>query len=224
LKKQVNEKYKNYGGININELIDLEEHFHIAVNIVHLNEDDTMNIIRLSEYEGKNGNKSIWLNMYLTHFSFIRNIGALRHKCVCEKCNKMFTDRYGLSRHMQSKTQCNVKFIDEFENVSKVFKPKLNIMKRLYNKYPEYFSGIDIYFNHFLAYDVEAINHIIYIINGENTKYYRQHIPISVSVGSNIDKKIKFLCARNKDEIDGMMKEFIEYVNGISDYYYNAML
>ena len=75
--------------------------------------------------------------MYLTHFSFIRNIGALRHKCVCEKCNKMFTDRYGLSRHMQSKTPCNVKFIDEFENVSKVFKPKLNIMKRLYNKYPE---------------------------------------------------------------------------------------
>ena len=38
------------------------------------------------------------------------------------------------------------------------------------------------------------------------------------------NKKIKFICANNKDEINKMMKEFIEYANALSDKYYNEML
>ncbi len=136
----------------------------------------------------------------------------------------VFKDLKCLTRHLKSKTPCNLKIIDEFEKDSKMFTSKQNIMQRLYAKYPEYFIGIDVYFPHFIAFDFEALNMRINIKKGENTKYYKEHIPLSVSIGSNIDNKIKFFYASNENEIDGMMRNLVDYANNLSDEYYNKTI
>ena len=63
----------------------VEEYFDVAINTIELNEDGTSHVIKFSEYEVMDESKKIWLNMYLTHFSLITDINALRHKVVCER-------------------------------------------------------------------------------------------------------------------------------------------
>jgi len=60
----VTKKFNNYCGIMMSKLADVEKHFHIAINILQLNEDWAKIVKRFSEFEVKNKSMSIWLNMY----------------------------------------------------------------------------------------------------------------------------------------------------------------
>ena len=66
-----------------------------------------------NQYDGNKKYKTIWLNQYLSHFSFVINIDAIKHKYVCDRC-KMFKTRDELTKHLDSdkrKTPCNVNLI-----------------------------------------------------------------------------------------------------------------
>jgi len=189
--EQVEEKLKNYKGITFKEMDAIEEHFKCAISVVELKEDGRTILKRWSEKEDAPRYRSAWFNQYHNHFSFIRNIGALRNSFCCDRCLKQFKTQRELTRHVNGdsknkrKNSCDVRFVDKFLKRTKVYKPKENILKRMYKKYPEYFKDIDLYTKFFNAFDFEAVLVDIDVKSGDNTSFNKQHVPLS-SIRSNL--------------------------------------
>ena len=93
----------------------------------------------------------------------------------------------------------------------------------MYKKYPEYFKDIDLNTQFFNAFDFEAVLVDIDIKSGDNTSFNKQHVPLSVSIRSNLKNETKHFCAHNESEIKTMMRDMVDYANSISDEHYNMM-
>src|SRR5437879_836022 len=74
IRNKVDKKYNDYNGIRMIEINNVEKHFKKPINILEINDKSTCSIVRLSKYEWGTSIPSVWLNLYLNHFSFISNV------------------------------------------------------------------------------------------------------------------------------------------------------
>jgi hypothetical protein len=202
LKMFSDEDIKQFGGVSIADMDKLEEINKINIMIYELNDNDTVSVIRntINRYED-----TLYLNLYLNHFSYIKNIKLYSSKYQCENCSKIYKSLNSLNNH---KRNCNEHVKMELPKNS-YYQLKSTIFEELekdkYNKVivPEQLR----YYKSVIVYDFESLMAKPEIENTEKVIFNKWHVPISVSINSNVPGYDKPKCIINENM---NTQEFIE--------------
>ena len=136
---------------------------------------------------------SINLLRYNNHFMYIKNMDQMRHCYKCIKCNKVFKCDKLCNRH---ETKCNI--LVQHEIKGGIDEPNQGIFKNME------ISKEDKYYFFEICYDFEAMLKPMNENNNDTKlKITMEHVPVSVSVLSNIpgydQKPILFVVMTQKN-------------------------
>lgn len=197
-----NKDYKKYAGVNLSELPLIEEHYKININIFQFIATETSEIFIRSK---NNYDQEINLNLYKNHFSLIKKIEKFIKNYNCVNCGSVFNDIKILSKHSK---KCN-KGETKFKFIGGIYKPNQNIFERI-DKLGVYVDDELRYNPYFICYDFEAMLNKI-DENQKNTKWTAQHVPISVSVCSNIPNFTNAVCIVNENNnLNEFINKFVQ--------------
>ena len=119
------------------------------------------------------------LNIYDKHLSYIKNIKTYSHKHMCEKCSKLFKTSIQLKRHKNScEKKNNLVFPGGFFNLPKTIFEELEINDI-------FVKENDRFYDWYIVYDLEAVL-LKTSIKTTKTEWNMKHVPISVSICSNV--------------------------------------
>ena len=156
----------------------LEQCFNVKIIIVSLNSSTSVNLLYESLFESEN---IIYLNNYENHLSYITDYSKVANKFQCEKCNKMFKRHWHLKRHY---TNC-------YERTKYIFpggfhKNQETIFDKL-ESLTIYVPESDRYYPAFIVWDMEAVLMKTNTSSTDQLHFLSKHIPVSVSVSSNVE-------------------------------------
>ena len=208
-KKEVEEKIKTYAGFDyINELDAFEKSSEFALNIINFNEDESIKYVRKSM---QNDNKPPkYMNLFEDHFSYVTDLTKLAKSYACDKCNQHFQNNRDLSRHTEI---CNINQVDVFNKYSKIWQCKRNLIIEL----SDYFEvDVDFKYDYLVTYDCESIQLKIKENLTKKLSYVTQHVPISLSIATNIPgyEQEKFILSKDPKELT---KQMFLYLDELSD-------
>ena len=112
----------------------------------------------------------------------------------------------------QHSVTCNIEQNDSFDRTSSIWQCKRNIIVEL----ADYFEiEQDFKYDYLITYDLELIQLKVNEIIGEKLKFVTQHVPLSVSITTNVpgyDKEEKFILSNNPKDITKDMFQYFDEV------------
>lgn len=201
--RATNDKIKSYVGFDIiNEIENFESQSEFAINIIVLNQDSSIKYNRRSAFNETRTPK--YLNLHENHLSYVTDLFKLVKAYVCGKCGY----RFEMPKHLeQHESKCNVQQNDSFNNKPEIWQCKRNTIVEI----ADYFD-VDIDFKHdyLVTYDLESILLKTSEIAGDKLKYVSTHVPVSVSIATNVPgfEATKFILSKEPRELT---KEMFEY-------------
>lgn len=144
LQTQVESKTKkNYDGVNLSDIPEIERVFEISINIYSLQEDGKAFTIYVSKLKYQ----VLYLNLYKNHFSFIKNIRMFSKMFQCDNCQLVFTRNNSFNRHIKlcSSSKKEVFPGNKYQQNETVFEKlgKEGYFIQLEDRYYEYISCFD---------------------------------------------------------------------------------
>ena len=142
--------------------------------------------------------KSVKLLRYHNHICYVNNINALFEAFRCTTCDTFFTKTGNLEQHL-------VTFSDRGKHI---------YAKNIYEMRGSPFEKLDAFnipyindqklFENMAIFDFESIcvNEEDAYKQTETTTWIGKHVPISVSMSSNLIRKPSFLCNANPDHLN----------------------
>ena len=191
-----------FTGITLDHLADFEQCFSINVNVCKLQEDGSAFSVYKSMCHHKD---TMFLNPFDHHLSYISNIRAYASKYQCRTCELHFTRINNMQRHQRiCQGLAEHRFPGGFYTAPKT----------IFDKLEE--NGIHIpkqkrLFPWFIVYDFEAM---LIPIQGEGSvklAWTAKHVPISVSISSNVDGYNFPHCIVDAD-MDHLVKAMVNYM------------
>ena len=190
-----------FEGVSLSEMTEFEKLFKINVNVLELKEDETVICLYRSQCRHE---ETMYLNVYKNHLSYITDIKCYSKSYKCRCCGKVLNRFFNWKRH---EAKCN--------NSVNYFFPG-----RFYSNQPELFEkldeiGINVDSNHrfypyFIVYDFEAyLKKYEEQTTSSNTQYTHEHVPISVSICSNMEGYTEPECFVNDEE--ELLTEMFDY-------------
>lgn len=201
-----NEKYnkKEYAGIIIEEEVpQFEAIFDIGVNIFEFNDDkETVCIIRRSI---KDNTMNVLL--YRNHFCYIKDIELLNCIYKCIVCDCIFKNHRAVYHHEKTcKLETRYVFPTEktYYTVPKSFVEKNSLQFKSY------------YYQYFATYDFESL-----LVKTDNNttldlKFTQSHVPVSVSICSNVEGYTKPKCFIS-NSIKTLVQKMVKYLTFIAN-------
>ena len=174
--------YEEFEGLDINLLYHFELCFKVNINVFEMQADGFC----VAKYRSRTCYK-LWgkkntmnLNVFEKHLSYITNLKVYSQKYECRNCKRLFKESYNYLRH---KRNCLHASILRFPG--KFYSEKSNIFQKLEN------LGIKIdksltFFDLFAVFDFEACLQKVHFMRGEKVLNTHRHLPISVSICSNV--------------------------------------
>ena len=196
----------NFKGVYPKEFYLLEKCFDISIKIYTKNRSGTISKVYDSDYQGSG---VMFLNLYNQHFGFITNFIRYASKFECLKCSKIFPKEWRLKRHSK---ECFDKKKLSFPGG--YFTPKNDIFRELEIMGIET-GDIDKLYSHFVVWDMEALLVQSDHASTKNLKWLSTHIPVSVSVASNVEGYQDPVCFVNQD-VPSLINEMVTYLLEIS--------
>jgi len=209
-----------------NDEIDLiEKHFNININVYTHDEPELLQIDRRSIC---NYDDTLNLMRYNNHFMYIKDLKQIRHCYRCRKCDKIFKNMEACNRHEKTcselvkhtfpggKYNKSQSIFDRIEDLYNdlIKKEKTYI---LYHKFNPVVTNEDKYYPYECAFDFEAmLKNIETQDNEKKLKITSEHVPVSVSIFSNVpeyDIKPIFICDSNPKKL---IKYFVQNILKIS--------
>jgi hypothetical protein len=208
-KKQIEAEISRYIGFDyINELDKYEASSKYAINIICYNEDKSIKYIRKSKMNDTRDPK--YLNLFETHLSVVTDLFKLAKYYVCDKCGYRFDNNRNLDKHSAT---CKIEHTDSFNSKSDIWQCKRNTIVEL----TEYFDVVvDFKYDYLVAFDLESILLKIYENAGKKLKYVTRHVPISVSIATNVpgyDKEEKFMSSTVPRDLTRQMFLYFDEVS-----------
>jgi len=114
---------KNYSGVDIQELDEIEDHFSVNINVYRFNGKKAV----MERHSKKNHDNTVSLNIYkdldqnLHHFSYIINLDQLTKVFQCPECHSFFSEFKKIKRHLVICAKPKI-FFEEGK-----YQPKLNV-------------------------------------------------------------------------------------------------
>lgn len=187
-------------------MVYFETCFGINVNVYDRKADGTA----LSIYKSIcHYTDTMYLNMFEHHLSYISKFTAYASKYQCRTCERHFNVVCSLHRHQRT-----CKGLTKYEFPGGFYTSP----KTVFDKLEEY--GIDVprkerIFPWFVVYDFEAMLVPILDEGTEKLTWTAKHVPISVSICSNVDDLTDPRCLVDPD-IDSLVGFMFEYMQSIA--------
>ena len=152
--------------------------------------------------------KNVQLIRYISHICYLDNINALFKAFRCPTCDTYFQKTLNLERHL---VRC-------CERVKHIYpKNVYQLRETLFDKLDSFdiqYTDDQKLFNNLAVFDFESIcipeeN----FKNTETTTWIGRHVPISVSISSNLIAEQLFLCNSNPRDL---VESFIDAVEGLA--------
>ena len=231
LKRDTQHFYEQYSedddfdGVTLEELPELEKLFELNIYVYRLvecydeDEDTTEIMAQLIQRSHRAYANSMYLNLYGSHFSNIKNLSMYSKSC-CSKCDKMWKTARALNRHERT---CEATVRHIFPGGA--YKVPQTIFDLLADE------GIDIpedlkYFPYRATFDFECYfkRETEHPRNTAKLTWEAEHIPLSVSVCSNVPGYDQPKCFVSTGNTNDMIQEFVEYLVQISQESYVLLL
>ena len=197
-----------FQGVTLDQIEDLEQCYSIKIIIYSLNENGTISPIfnSLNKYIDK-----MFLNLSGNHLSYITNFNKFAKKFQCSKCSKLFRREWNMRQHYnvcynRTKHMFPGGFysvpITIFDNLKSL---NINIPKNLE------------YYDKFVVWDMEAVLMKKEISTTDKLKWVSQHVPVSVSIASNVTNYEEAVCFVNENSIE-LIDQMMNYLSEMSAY------
>ena len=197
-----------YQGFDMNHLDNYEEFDkNFAINVVIYNEDESIEYVRKSSLNDQR--KPIYLNLYSNHFSYITDLKKLAKMYICNRCSSKHRNNGDLQRHIDT---CKVEQKDKFVKYPQIYEKPRNIIAELCDWFE---VELDFKYDYLITWDFESI---LLKINettpGSNLKYYTKHVPICVSIATNVEgfKDVKFFLDQDPQTLCYLMFDYFDQV------------
>ena len=170
---------KEFHTIEIETLDQLEQCFEVNVNVYQMTGKGVVATVRLSLSRFP---RSLYLNLYQNHLSWVKNFRCYAQKYKCSLCEKLFRTQKDLKRHYNS--NCSKLTKKTFKGG--FYEPPQNLFEQL-NQQGFTTASESQFFPFFAFYDFESIlDTSASRKTGENTQVYSAHKPISFALASNV--------------------------------------
>ena len=170
---------KGFRGVLLSEMDEFEKLFKTNVNVLELKEDETVNCLYRTRCRFEN---TMYVNAFDNHLSYIKDIKRYSKTYKCRSCEKVCDTFFKWKRHERT---C-------FNSVNYCFPGRFySPPTELYDKLKNLGIHVDFdqfYYPYFIVYDFESY---LKALEGDtnpnsNTHYTHEHVPISVSICSNV--------------------------------------
>ncbi|CAB4045727.1 Hypothetical predicted protein, partial [Paramuricea clavata] len=199
-----------FDGVTLEELPELEKLFELNIYVYRLTElhdedDDTTSIVaQLIQLSHRRYTNSMYLNLYGSHFSYIKNLAMYSESYCCSKCDKMWKTAKALNKHERT---CEATIRHIFPGGA--YKVPETIFDLLADE------GIEIpedlkYFPYRATFDFECYfkRETKHPRNTAKLTWEAEHIPLNVSVCSNVPGYDQPKCFVSSGSTSEMIQQF----------------
>ena len=192
---------KDFKGVELTDFPQLEKFYEVQLFAMVLKEDGTAKTLFLSQSSFPT---KIYMNVYKQHLSLITDIQMYSKQFICNRCDKLSTK---MSNHLRHQSKCDGTV--EYAFPGGVYKNKLSIFEELEemgvrvqeeDKYEKWFECFD-----FEAYQRDfrqGLDQVEEIECEEGTSWNKVHVPVSFSVGCNLEGvKTKHVSSKDPEEL-----------------------
>ena len=218
--KYSHEDVRNFAGVTLDDLSEIEATFDVNVCVYKLvptgNEKTKAEIVRrsLCSYA-----QTMYLNLYETHFSYIKDINTYCHSWRCRNCEtSLWKNPKDLLRHERTCT----------EGIKRVYKcgvyhPPSSVFERLDDESIVVGDSLR-YYPYRATFDFECyFNDERLPTNTDHVEWIARHVPLSVSVASNVPGHEDAQCYITNGDSNKLVADMMVHLTAISDTAYDSL-
>ena len=211
----------DFVGVTLEDLSKIEATFDVNVVVYKLDEitdgKTTAELVRRSPCQYI---ETMYLNLYEAHFSYIKDIRMYSHSYKCSKCEQaLWESSWELHRHERT---CEAGVNQIYKGG--VYRPPASIFERLDDE-GIIVSPVLRYFPYRATFDFECyFSDERLPVNSDKLQWSARHVPLSVSVASNVPGYEPALCFVTDGDADKLVGCMITRLNTISDAAYESLL
>ena len=212
---------RHFAGVTLDDLHKVESKFETNVVVYQLVEiDNGKTMAELVRRSPAQYQETMYANLHESHYSYIQDIGKYCHSYRCRKCGDSLWKRpWELHRH-ESTCEAGVNRIYK----GGVYRPPASIFERLDDE-GIIVSPVLRYFPYRATFDFECyFSDERLPVNSDKLQWSARHVPLSVSVASNIPGYEPALCFVTDGDADKLVGCMITRLNTISDAAYESLL
>lgn len=201
------ESRPEFQGLSFEDFPDFETRFNVNMEVYSLEEDG----FALSVYKSRGvQDTTMFVNAYENHLSYIRDFAKYAKKYRCKTCDRHFDRSFNLHRH-QRKCSQQTKYVFP----GGFHQPRDSIFDKLDQ------FGINVpedqrTFPWFICYDFEALLRKVSDKPTDFLQWTQQHVPVSVSLCSNIEGHTDPFCIVEPDQ-DKLVQSMIAALTEMAD-------
>ena len=211
----------DFAGVTLDDLSKIEATFDVNVVVYKLDEitdgKTTAELVRRSPCQYI---ETMYLNLYEAHFSYIKDIRMYSHSYKCSKCEQaLWKSSWELHRHERT-CEAGVNRIYK----GGVYRPPASIFERLDDE-GIIASPVLRYFPYRATFDFECyFSDERLPVNSDKLQWSARHVPLSVSVASNVPGYEPAQCYVTDGDSDKLVADMMDHLTAISDAAYESLL
>ena len=201
-------------GVTLDDLSEIEATFDVNVVVYKLDEitdgKTTAELVRRSPCQYI---ETMYLHLYEAHFSYIKDIRMYSHSYKCSKCEQaLWKSSWELHRHERT-CEAGVNRIYK----GGVYRPPASIFERLDDE-GIIASPVLRYFPYRATFDFECyFSDERLSVNSDKLQWSARHVPLSVSVASNVPGYEPAQCYVTDGDSDKLVADMMDHLTAISD-------
>ena len=199
---------QDFQGFGLDDIAKVEVCFEINIQIFDLAEDGVAACLYKSACRFKD---TMWLNHHNGHLSYIAKLDTYTSKYICRYCSRLFKRNCNWVKHLR--ICCDRK---KFTYPGGYHAYQKDIFTQL-EEFEIFVEEKDRFYPWFCVYDFESILRRLDEADSPTEKltWLEKHLPVSVSLCSNVENFKESFCIVEPDE-DKLVNGMIEYMMEIS--------
>ena len=211
----------DFAGVTLDDLHKVESKFEtnvVVYQLVKIDNGKTMaELVRRSPAQYQ---ETMYVNLHESHYSYIQDIGKYCHSYRCRKCGDSLWKRpWELHRH-EITCEAGVRHVYN----GGVYHPPPSVFERLDDE------GIVVekmlrYYPYRATFDFECyFSDERLPVNSDKLQWSARHVPLSVSVASNVPGYEPAQCYVTDGDSDKLVADMMDHLTAISDAAYESLL